>query len=100
MKLRTQEFGIRMALGASRGAIRNMVLQRGLLVAGVGVAVGLCGAIAISRVMTSMVFRVSPFDPRVLLGSIAFMAVIAGVAAYVPAFRATKVDPREALAGE
>lgn len=100
VKLRTQEFGIRMALGASRRAIRNMVLQRGLWVAGVGVAIGIVGAMAISRVMASMVFQVSPFDPRVIGGSILFMALVAAVAAYVPAFRATNVDPREALAGE
>ena len=100
VKLRTQEFGIRMALGASQGAIRNMVLRRGLMVAGVGVAVGLVGALAISRVMASMVFQISPFDPVVIAGSIGFMAVIASVAAYVPAFRATTVDPRAALAGE
>lgn len=100
VKLRTQEFGIRMALGASRSAIRNMVMRRGLLVAGVGVVFGLIGALAISRVMASMVFQISPYDPIVLAGSIAFMAAIAAVAAWIPAFRATTVDPREALAGE
>lgn len=100
VKLRTQEFGIRMALGASRSAIRNMVMRRGLLVAGVGVVFGLIGALAISRVMASMVFQISPYDPVVIAGSIAFMAAIAAVAAYIPAFRATTVDPREALAGE
>lgn len=100
VKLRTQEFGIRMALGASRSAIRNMVLQRGLTVAGIGVVLGLVGALAISRVMASMVFQISPFDPAVIVGSILFMTLIAAAAAYVPAFRATTVDPREALAGE
>lgn len=97
VRLRTREFGIRLALGAERGAVRRMVLRRGLIVTGVGVAIGVVAAIAGAQLMQSMVFRVSPLDPAVLLGAATFMAVVASVAAYLPAARATAVDPRNAL---
>ncbi len=97
VKLRNREFGIRLALGAERGAIGAMVLRRGLAVTGIGIAVGLVGALALSRLMVSMLFQVSPFDPRVLIGAVAFMAVVAGLAAYLPVHRATGLDPRTAL---
>ena len=100
VKLRTREFGIRMALGANRNTIRNMVIKRGLLVASVGIAIGLLAAFGLSRVMASMVFGISALDPRVLAGATIFMAFIAVGAAYFPAYRATTVDPRQALAGE
>jgi putative ABC transport system permease protein len=100
VKLRSREFGIRMALGANRGAIRVMVLRRGLGVAGVGVGIGLLGAFALSKVMAAMVFRVSPLDPVVLAGSIVFMGLVAAFAALAPAYRATAVDPRTVLQGE
>ena len=97
VRLRTREFGIRMALGAERSAIRRMVLRQGLTVTAVGLAVGLVGAVALSRVMRSMVFHVTPLDPRVLVGAAAFMGVVAAFAAWLPAYRATVVDPRTAL---
>ncbi len=97
VRLRSREFGIRMALGADRGAIRRMVLLRGLAVTGVGVAVGLGGAALAARLMASVLFQVSPLDPVVLGGAIVLMSVVAGVAAYLPAHRATDVEPRAAL---
>jgi putative ABC transport system permease protein len=97
VRLRSREFGIRMALGAERGAIRGMVLRQGLVVTAIGVAVGLVGASALSRAMASALFHVSPFDPVVLAGAVALMIVIAAIAAYVPAYRATAVDPRASL---
>ena len=100
VKLRTREFGIRMALGANRHSIRNMVMKRGLVVAVTGVAVGLFGALALSRVMATLVFQVSPIDPIVIGEAALFMIVVATIAAYVPAYRATVVDPRRALAAE
>jgi predicted permease len=100
VKLRAREFGIRMALGAHAPAIRRMVLRQGLTVTALGVAIGLAGALAVSRVMASLVFRVSPLDPLVLGGAVLFMAAIAIVAAYLPARRATTVDPRTVLQGE
>lgn len=97
VRLRSREFGIRMALGAERGAIRSMVLRQGLTVTAIGVVAGLLGALALARLMASLVFRISPLDPQVLAGAAAFMAVVAAIAAYLPARRATQVDPREVL---
>jgi predicted permease len=97
VKLRSQEFAIRSALGAGPGVIRRMVLRQGLTMAAIGIGVGLLGALALSKLMTSLLFQVSPLDPPVLLSAAAFLAIVAGVAAYLPARRATAVDPRSAL---
>ncbi|HEY3933773.1 MAG TPA: FtsX-like permease family protein, partial [Gemmatimonadales bacterium] len=97
VKVRAREFCIRMALGADRSSIRRAVLGRGLAVVAVGIAVGLAGSIAVARAMASVMFRVSPLDPRVLVGAIVFMTIVATAAAYIPARRATAVDPRSAL---
>jgi putative ABC transport system permease protein len=97
VRLRSKEFGIRMALGASAGEIRAMVLRQGLTVTAIGIGAGLIGALALSRLMGSLVFHVSTLDPVVLTGSAAFMVLIASLAAYLPARRATGVDPRAAL---
>lgn len=97
VRLRTREFGIRMALGARGGEIRGMVLRRGIAVTALGTAIGLAGAVALSRLMTSLVFEISPLDPVVLAGAALFMLVVASAAAYLPAHRATAVDPRAVL---
>jgi predicted lysophospholipase L1 biosynthesis ABC-type transport system permease subunit len=97
VRLRSREFGIRMALGAGAGEIRRMVLRQGLTVTAIGIGTGLIGALALSRVMMSLVFRVSTLDPVVLSAAALFMLVVASVAAYLPARRATSVDPRAAL---
>jgi ABC-type antimicrobial peptide transport system permease subunit len=97
VRLRTREFGIRMALGAEAGAVRGMVLREALRVTGVGVALGIAGALALSRVIASVAFRTSPLDPTVLASVAVFVALVAALAAYEPARRATAVDPRTAL---
>ncbi len=97
VKLRTREIGIRVALGAQRGAIRRMVLRQGMSMTAVGMAIGLAGALAASRVMASMLFHVRPADPTILAASAACLALVAALAAYLPARRATTVDPRTAL---
>jgi len=97
VKLRSREFGIRMALGAERGAISRMVLRQGFAMAAVGIGIGFMAALALSKLMTSLLFEVSPLDPRVLLGAAGFLAVVAAVAAYLPARRATAADPRSTL---
>ncbi len=97
VRLRAREFGIRMALGAEAGAIQWMVLRRGIAVAAMGTALGLVGTLALSRMMATMVFHVSPLDPVVLIEATVFMMVVAGIASYLPARRATIVDVREAL---
>ncbi len=97
VKLRSREFGIRMALGAGRGTIRSIVLRQGLLVTAVGIGIGLVGSLALSKLMVSLLFHVSPIDPRVLAGAVLFLVIVAGAAAYLPAHRATAVDPRTVL---
>jgi putative ABC transport system permease protein len=95
--LRHKEIGIRIALGADRGAIRSMVLRHGIAVTSLGIAVGLVGALALSRMIESLLFGTSPLDPRVLAGAVLFMLLVATAAAYFPARRATAVDPRQTL---
>jgi predicted permease len=97
VRLRSREFGIRMALGADRGAIRWMVLREGMVVTGIGTAIGLLGAVAVSRLMASMLFGVDPLDPTVVAGAAGFMGLVAAIAAYLPAYRATSVEPGSAL---
>ena len=97
VRLRSREFGIRMALGADRGAIRRMVLREGMLVTAIGTAIGLLGAVALSRLMASMVFGIDPLDPMVMAGAAAFMGLVAACAAYLPAYRATSVEPSSVL---
>jgi len=97
---RTSEIGIRMALGARASQVRAMVLGQAALWAGIGIAIGLAGAFGLSRLLDSMVFGVSVTDP-VIFGSVALgLGVIAIVAGYVPARRATRVDPMYALRNE
>lgn len=97
VRLRGREFGIRMALGAQRSSIRVMVLRQGLIVSAIGIAAGVAFAIALSRFIRSMLFEVSPVNPSVYAGAMAFMIVVAAASAYLPAHRATSTDPRSAL---
>ncbi len=94
---RTQELGIRMALGADRGAILGLVMRQGAMLAGLGIAAGVGASLALTRVMSSLLFHVSATDPRTFAGSALAFAAIALAASYVPARRATLVDPTEAL---
>jgi ABC-type antimicrobial peptide transport system permease subunit len=97
---RRSEIGVRMALGARAAQVGRMVVGQSLRVAGVGIAIGLAGALATTRVMQSLLFGVSPTDP-VTLGGVAVVLILLGaLAAYAPARRATKVDPVEVLRRE
>ena len=94
---RTHEIGIRMALGADASDVSRMVLRQGGSVVVVGVLIGLAGAFALTRVMESVVFGVSPTDPATYFAASIGLLVIALWATYLPARRAAKVDPVEAL---
>ena len=94
---RTREIGIRIALGAKRGAVMWLVLKEVALMVGVGVAVGLPLAFALSRVVQSQLFDLSAHDPVALVAAAALLAMVALVAGYIPARRATRVDPMLAL---
>jgi putative ABC transport system permease protein len=93
----TREIGIRIALGASVGRVRAEVLGRAGVVVGVGALAGLAGALATSRVLSALLFQVSPSDPVSLGGACLVLLLVAGLAAYVPARRATRIDPVQAL---
>ncbi|HEX5435822.1 MAG TPA: ABC transporter permease [Gemmatimonadaceae bacterium] len=95
-----RDIGVRMALGATPGRIRGAVLSEALMVIGIGAAVGLAGALAGSRVLASLLFEVSPTDPVALAGACVLLVAIGLVAAYLPARRATRVDPAQVLRAE
>ena len=90
---RTQEIGIRMALGADRNRILQLVMTRGLLLSAIGLALGLAGSVAATRVMGSLLFNVTPTDPFTLVVVAGLIVLVAAVACLVPALRATRVDP-------
>jgi predicted permease len=97
---RTREIGIRMALGAERSSVLWLVLKEVALMVGIGVAVGLPVALALSRVVQSQLFDLSGHDPVALLAAAAILSVVALAAGYLPARRATRVDPMLALRHE
>ena len=94
---RTQEFGIRVALGASSTDVLKQVLLEGGRLAGLGLAIGLLAALALTRLMSSLLFGVKPSDPLTLGLAAALLALVALAACYIPARRATRVDPLVAL---
>ena len=97
---RTQEIGVRVALGAPRARVLNLILGQGLRLALLGAAIGLAGSLALTRVIASELFGIKPADPATLIGAVLSMLGIALVAAYLPARRATRVDPVIALRHE
>jgi putative ABC transport system permease protein len=96
----TREIGIRIALGAQRGDVMRLVLGDGAKMALIGVALGLAAAVGLTRLMTSVLFGVSATDPLTFGGVALLLALVALAAAYIPARRATRVDPLVALRHE
>jgi putative ABC transport system permease protein len=97
---RTQEIGIRMALGAQRAQVLALVLRRGVILTTIGIAFGLAAAAAASRLLQGMLFGVTPLDPKTFLAVSLLFGLVATFASYVPARRATHVDPMVALRTE
>ncbi len=97
---RSNEIGLRMALGASAGDVVRMVLGQGAALAGIGLVLGLAGAVAATRLLESVLFEVKPFDPITYAAVAALVLVIALAASYIPARRAAGLDPLDALRQE
>jgi predicted permease len=95
--LRRNELGIRLALGAQRGNILWLVLRQGLNLAVVGIAIGLVGALALTHFLSSLLFDLKPTDPATLIATPLLLVAVASIACWLPARRAAKVDPMEAL---
>jgi putative ABC transport system permease protein len=94
---RSNEIGLRMALGASSSDVLRLVLRQGLTLATIGLAIGLAGAFAASRLLTSMLFEVKPNDPLTYAGVTVLLGAVVLAASYIPARRAAGIDPLVAL---
>ncbi len=97
---RTQEIGVRMALGAERASVRWLIVKQSLVLVGLGLALGIPAALMGTRLVESMLFGLTPRDPVTIAGAVAVMIAASLAAAYVPAVRASRVDPIVALRSE
>ncbi len=96
---RRREIGIRMALGADQGSVLAQVMKQGLVLTTVGVIVGLAGAFALNRLIASLLYGVQPTDPTTIVAVVATITLVAAVACWIPAWRASRLDPNVVLAG-
>jgi putative ABC transport system permease protein len=94
---RIREFGIRMALGATSGAVLRLVLGQAAKLVGVGICLGLVGAMLLTRLIASLLYGITPFDAATFASVSVLLAVVALVASYIPAQRAAKADPMDSL---
>jgi putative ABC transport system permease protein len=97
---RAREFGIRAALGARRGDIMRLVFSGGLKLSVLGIAIGLVAAFFLSRLAEKLLFGVKTHDPLIFIASTCLLGIVAAISIYLPARRATKVDPLVALRSE
>ena len=94
---RTREIGIRIALGASRSDVSRMILGRGFVITGLGLLIGIAGALGLTRFLSSLLYQVKPVDPITFAAVPVFLGAISLLASYIPAWRAARVDPMVAL---
>jgi len=94
---RTHEFGLRMALGAQPSELLTLVIRQGLVTTVVGLVIGLVGALGAGRLAAGLLFEISPHDPLVLIGVAAILVLVAFVACWIPAYRASRLEPMAAL---
>jgi ABC-type antimicrobial peptide transport system permease subunit len=97
---RTQEFGVRLAMGASAASILRLVIGEGLLLTALGTALGLAGAVAVTRTLRGLLYGVTPLDGFTIASAVAILGGVALVAIASPAWRASRVDPTTALRAE
>jgi predicted permease len=100
VRRRQRELGVRMALGADRASVLRMVMRQGIRLSVVGLAFGLAGTLALTRVLASFLFDMQPYDPATLLGMAAILLLVCAAACFAPARRATAVDPAKVLQAE
>jgi putative ABC transport system permease protein len=98
--LRRHEFGVRLALGAQPGSLLKLVLGQGLWLAAIGIAIGIAGAMILTRVLETLLFGISTRDPMTFLGVTILLLIAALIACYAPARRAARADPLAALRAE
>jgi ABC-type antimicrobial peptide transport system permease subunit len=94
---RRREIGVRLALGAERARLLRQVMRQGLAPVGIGIAGGLAGALALTRFLRSLLFSVEPTDAMTLAAAIAMVVGMAAIACWLPAWRASRLDPNIAL---
>jgi ABC-type antimicrobial peptide transport system permease subunit len=94
---RTREIGVRMALGADTGSVRRMIMRQVGFLTLIGCAIGLVGALALGRGAATLLYEMTGFDPATFVGSAVVLAIVALGAGYLPALRASRVDPMQAL---
>jgi ABC-type antimicrobial peptide transport system permease subunit len=97
VETRTREFGVRMALGASAGAVHRMVLTQVARMLAVGGVIGLAGAYFLGRAASSILFGMEGFDPAVFAAAVGLLSLLALAAGYLPALRASRIQPTRAL---
>jgi ABC-type antimicrobial peptide transport system permease subunit len=100
VRRRQRELGVRMALGADRSSVLYMVMRQGMRVSLIGLALGLVGTLALTRVLASFLFDMQPWDPPTLLGVAVVLLLVSAAACFAPARRATAVDPVKVLQAE
>jgi ABC-type antimicrobial peptide transport system permease subunit len=100
VSMRTRELGVRLALGAAPHTIRGMILREGMVLAGIGVVIGVAAFLGVGRALRRLLFEVGIFDPLTLAATVLVLIAISSLASWLPARRAARADPLEALRAE